>query len=110
MVQSVLRDVLKNTTKHISVEDIQKRVCEYYNIRLFDMISKNRTKDLARARQIAMFLSKDLTDRSFPDIGKRFGGRDHTTVLHACRNINQLIAKEEELRIDIDVLKKSLKG
>ena len=84
----------------VTVENIQKIVAEYYKIRLADMLSKRRSRSIARPRQIAMSLAKELTSHSLPEIGDLFGGRDHTTVLHACRKIKQL--RESENRVGED--------
>ena len=110
LVQAVLKDLLKNSDRYLTIDDIQRRVCEYYSLRLSELLSRNRVKTLARPRQIAMFLCKELTGKSFPDIGRKFAGRDHTTILHACRNISDLCAKDKEIETDIRTLKTSLEG
>ena len=98
--RDALRDLLAVQEKLVTVENIQKIVAEYYKIRLADMLSKRRSRSIARPRQIAMSLAKELTSHSLPEIGDLFGGRDHTTVLHACRKIKQL--RESENRIGED--------
>lgn len=98
--RDALRDLLAIQEKLVTVENIQKIVAEYYKIRLADMLSKRRSRSIARPRQIAMSLAKELTSHSLPEIGDLFGGRDHTTVLHACRKIKQL--RESENRIGED--------
>ena len=98
--KDALRDLLAIQAKLITIDNIQKTVVEYYKIRLADLLSKKRTRSIVRPRQIAMSLCKELTNHSLPEIGDAFGGRDHTTVLHACRKIAEL--KEEELMIKED--------
>lgn len=95
-----LRDLLALQDKLVSVDNIQKTVAEYYKIRVADLLSARRTRSITRPRQIAMALAKELTSHSLPEIGQSFGGRDHTTVLHACRKVNEL--KESDLRIAED--------
>jgi chromosomal replication initiator protein len=108
MAQDVLRDLLRANDRRITIEDIQKRVAEHYNIRLADMHSPRRARSVARPRQVAMYLAKQLTTRSLPEIGRKFGGRDHTTVMHAVRKIDELRAADPELSEDIDLLKRML--
>ena len=98
--KEALRDLLTLQAKLVSIENIQKTVVEYYKIRHADLLSKKRTRSIVRPRQMAMSLCKELTNHSLPEIGDAFGGRDHTTVLHACRKINEL--KDEELIIKED--------
>ena len=98
--KEALRDLLALQDKLVSVDNIQKTVAEYYNIRVADLLSARRTRSITRPRQIAMALAKELTSHSLPEIGESFGGRDHTTVLHACRKVNEL--KESDLRIAED--------
>jgi chromosomal replication initiator protein len=110
MTQEVLRDVLRANDRRVTIEEIQKRVAEHYNIKLSEMSSERRARAVARPRQVAMFLSKQLTQRSLPEIGRKFGGRDHTTVMHAVRKIEQL--KESDLGIaeDLELLKRNLEA
>ncbi len=98
--KEALRDLLALQSKLISIENIQKTVAEYYKIRVADLLSKRRPRSIARPRQLAMALAKELTNHSLPEIGDAFGGRDHTTVLHACRKIQEL--KESDQRITED--------
>ncbi len=98
--REALRDLLAVQDKLVTIENIQKTVAEYFKIRVSDFQSKRRNRSIARPRQIAMCLSKELTSHSLPEIGQAFGGRDHTTVLHACRKINEL--RESDSRIDED--------
>src|SRR3546814_9179321 len=106
--QEVLRDVLRANDRRVTIEEIQKRVAEHYNIRLADMHSPRRARAVARPRQVAMYLAKQLTSRSLPEIGRKFGGRDHTTVMHAVRKIEELRAGDDGLSEDIDLLRRML--
>ncbi|MBC6413698.1 MAG: chromosomal replication initiator protein DnaA [Chromatiales bacterium] len=96
-IEEILKDLIIANNRQVSIENIQKATAEYYNIQLSDLLSSRRSRSVARPRQMAMFLSKELTHRSLPEIGKAFGGRDHTTVLHACRTIKKL--KEHDANI-----------
>lgn len=96
--QEILRDVLAVHDRLITIENIQKLVADYYQLRVAELLSKRRTRSIARPRQMAMFLAKTLTEHSLPEIGNAFGGRDHTTVLHACRKIEQLCETDGRLR------------
>jgi chromosomal replication initiator protein len=100
--KEALRDLLALQARLVSIENIQKTVAEYFKIRLGDLLSKRRTRSIARPRQVAMALAKELTNHSLPEIGDAFGGRDHTTVLHGCRRIAAL--RESDKRIDNDYL------
>ena len=91
-VRHSLRDLVARQERHLSIDAIQRAVAEYYNIKTSDLLSKRRSRTIARPRQMAMALAKELTDHSLPEIGEAFGGRDHTTVLHACRKIAELKA------------------
>jgi chromosomal replication initiator protein len=102
LVKEALRDLLALQEKLVTVENIQKTVAEYYKIRIADLLSKRRSRSIARPRQVAMALAKELTNHSLPEIGDAFGGRDHTTVLHACRRIKEL--RETERRIGEDYM------
>ena len=95
-----LKDLLLLQDKQISIENIQKTTAEYYKIRVAELLSKRRSRSVARPRQVAMALAKDLTSHSLPEIGDAFGGRDHTTVLHACRKINELRHKDQRIEED----------
>ena len=95
-----LKDLLLLQDKQISIENIQKTTAEYYKIRVAELLSKRRSRSVARPRQVAMALAKDLTSHSLPEIGDSFGGRDHTTVLHACRKINELRHKDQRIEED----------
>ncbi|MDX1379497.1 MAG: helix-turn-helix domain-containing protein, partial [Xanthomonadales bacterium] len=98
--RETLRDLLTVHDRLISVENIQKTVSEFYKLRVADLLSRRRTRTIARPRQMAMALSKELTEHSLPEIGEAFGGRDHTTVLHACRRIEELCDTDGRLRDD----------
>ncbi len=106
--QEVLHDLLRANDRRVTIDEIQKRVAEHYNIRLADMHSARRARAVARPRQVAMYLCKQLTPRSLPEIGRKFGGRDHTTVMHAVRKIEELRANDRTLAEDIDLLRRML--
>jgi chromosomal replication initiator protein len=95
-----LKDLLAVHDKQVSIENIQRIVADYYKIKVADLLSKRRTRSVARPRQMAMALAKELTNHSLPEIGDAFGGRDHTTVLHACRKINELKESDASIRED----------
>lgn len=107
-VQIQLKDILRANGRRASIEDIQRRVAEYYGIRLPDMQSPRKARAVARPRQIAMYLSKVMTEHSLPDIGRKFGGRDHTTIIHGIRKIETLMAEDPSLKEDIEALKRSI--
>lgn len=106
--QETLRDLLRAQQQAISIPNIQKAVADYYQLRVADLLSKRRTRSLARPRQLAMTLAKELTEHSLPEIGDGFGGRDHTTVLHGCRVIRELMQTDGKLREDWDKLLRKL--
>jgi chromosomal replication initiator protein len=108
--KEALKDLLSAQNRQITIENIQKTVAEYYKIKVSDMHSKKRSRNVARPRQLAMALAKDLTQMSLPDIGDAFGNRDHTTVLHACRTIADLRDKNHDINRDYHVLEQVLKG
>ena len=110
MAKEVLRDVLRASERRITIEEIQRRVAEHYNIKLSEMSSERRARAVARPRQVAMFLSKQLTSRSLPEIGRKFGGRDHTTVMHAVRRIEELRQSDAAIAEDVDLLKRTLES
>jgi chromosomal replication initiator protein len=109
LCREALRDLLAVQNRQISIENIQKTVADYYKIKVSEMYSKKRTRNVARPRQIAMALAKELTQLSLPDIGEAFGGRDHTTVLHACRKVTDLKTTHGEINRDITSLLKVLR-
>jgi chromosomal replication initiator protein len=106
--QEVLHDLLRANDRRVTIDEIQKRVAEHYNIRLADMHSARRARAVARPRQVAMFLCKQLTPRSLPEIGRKFGGRDHTTVMHAVKKIEELRATDRALAEDVELLRRML--
>ena len=106
--QEALRDLLLIQDKQVTLENIQKTTAEYYKIRIADLLSKRRSRSIARPRQIAMAISKELTGHSLPEIGDAFGGRDHTTVLHACRKISDLRKTEQKIEEDYNNLTRIL--
>ena len=108
--REVLADVLRAHSRKLTIDDIQRRVADHYALKLNDMISPRRAREVARPRQVAMYLAKMLTPRSLPEIGRRFGGRDHTTVMHAVKRIEELRASDHELDRDIAQLRRALDG
>jgi chromosomal replication initiator protein len=110
VAKEALKDVIGAHNRQITLELIQKYVADYYKIKVAEMYSQKRTRAIARPRQIAMWLARELTPHSLPEIGDAFGGRDHTTVLHACRTITELRGKDSQLNNDLHVLLQSIKG
>ncbi len=110
LAKEALKDVIGAVNRQITVDNIQKTVADYYKIKVADLFSKKRTRVIVRPRQIAMWLAKNLTTLSYPAIGAAFGGRDHTTVLHAVRTIDDLRTKDNELNHDVHVLQQVLKS
>jgi|TARA_R110002124_G_scaffold150418_11_gene317080 chromosomal replication initiator protein len=106
--QEVLSDLLRANDRRITIEEIQKKVAEHFNIRMSDMHSARRARAVARPRQVAMYLAKQLTSRSLPDIGRKFGGRDHTTVMHALKKIEELRQQDVALSEDLELLRRML--
>ncbi|MBT4772827.1 MAG: chromosomal replication initiator protein DnaA [Rhodospirillaceae bacterium] len=106
--QDVLHDLLRANDRRVTIEEIQKRVAEHFNIRLADMHSARRARAVARPRQVAMYLAKQLTSRSLPEIGRKFGGRDHTTVMHAVRKVEELRAGDAGFNEDVELLRRML--
>ena len=107
-VREALRDLLALQDKLVTIDNIQKTVAEYYKIKVSDLLSKRRSRSVARPRQIAMALSKELTNHSLPEIGDAFGGRDHTTVLHACRKVHELKEESNDIKEDFSNLIRTL--
>ena len=110
LAREALKDVLSASTAQVTVELIQKTVADYYKMKVADMFSKRRPSNIAVPRQVAMYMAKEMTQKSLPEIGELFGGRDHTTVLHAVRKISQLRLKDAELNHALHVLEQTLKG
>jgi chromosomal replication initiator protein len=110
LAQDILQDLLRAYERRVTIEEIQRRVAEHYSIRIADMHSARRARAVARPRQVAMYLAKQLTPRSLPEIGRKFGGRDHTTVMYAIRKIEDLRTTESQLSEDIEMLRRLLHG
>ncbi|MEM9061671.1 MAG: chromosomal replication initiator protein DnaA [Pseudomonadota bacterium] len=110
MVQECLADLLRSSERKITIDEIKRRVADYYSLRMNDLVSPRRARSVARPRQIAMFLCKSLTSKSLPEIGRGFGGRDHTTVIHAVRKVEELRAIDTQIDEDIENLRRILEG
>ncbi|MGV8953785.1 MAG: chromosomal replication initiator protein DnaA [Cypionkella sp.] len=110
LAQDCLADILRASDRKLTIEEIQRKVAEHYNIRLSDMIGPKRLRNIARPRQVAMYLAKQLTPRSLPEIGRRFGGRDHTTIMHGVRKIEELMTSDSQLNDDLQLLRRLLQG
>lgn len=108
--QEVLHDLLKAHDRRVTIEEIQKRVADHYNIRISDMSSARRARAVARPRQVAMFLAKQLTQRSLPEIGRKFGNRDHTTVMHAIQRVTELMGVDAVFADDVELLRRMLES
>ena len=108
--QEVLQDLLRAHDRRITIDEIQRKVAEHYNLRITDMHSARRARNVARPRQVAMYLSKILTARSLPEIGRKFGGRDHTTVMHAIRKVEELMGDDAQIAQDVDIVRRALTG
>ncbi len=110
LVNECLADILRTSEQRVTVEEIMRKVAEHYNVRLSDIVGPKRVRTIARPRQVAMFLAKELTSRSLPEIGRRFGGRDHTTIMHGVRKIEELRASDRQLSEDLDLLRRLLQS
>ena len=110
LTQDCLADVLRASDRKITIEEIQRKVSDHYNIRLSDLIGPKRVRNFARPRQVAMYLCKQLTSRSLPEIGRRFGGRAHTPVMHGVRKIDELKATDSQIAEDLELLRRSLEA
>lgn len=110
MTRNVLQDLLRANDRKVTIDEIMRQVSEYYNLRMAEILSARRARDIARPRQVAMYLSKQMTSRSLPEIGRKFGGRDHTTVMHAVRKIDDLRRTDSTLDDDINRLSHLLEG
>ncbi len=108
--QEVLHDLLRAHDRRVTIEEIQKRVSDYYNIRVAEMSSARRAQMVARPRQVAMYLAKQLTSRSLPEIGRKFGNRDHTTVMHAIKRVDQLSQSDPSFAEDVELLRRTLES
>jgi len=110
MAQESLSDILRATDRKVTIDEIIRKVTDHYGVNLTDMLSARRTRSIARPRQVAMYLSKKLTSKSLPEIGRRFGKRDHTTVIHAVKKIEELQSIDNQISNDIEVLRRMLEG
>ena len=110
IAQDLLQDLLRASDRRTTIDEIQKKVAEHFNIKLSDMHSSRRSRIIARPRQIAMYLAKNLTTRSLPEIGRKFGGRDHTTVIHAIKKVEELKNNDSNFSEDIEILSRSIQG
>ncbi len=110
MTQECLADILRASERKVTIDEIIRKVADHYNLRLTDMLSPRRARSVARPRQVAMFLSKTLTSKSLPEIGRRFGGRDHTTVIHAVRKVEELRLTDGQINEDVELLRRMLEG
>jgi chromosomal replication initiator protein len=110
ITQDILSDVLRSYERRITIDEIQRKVAEHYGLKMQDMHSARRARNVARPRQVAMFLCKKLTSRSLPEIGRKFGGRDHTTVMHAVRKIDELMSDDQPFADEVNAVRRVLKG
>ena len=110
LAKDALKDLIAVRGRQVSVENIQKTVAEYFKIKISDMLSKKRSRNYSKPRQLAMALTRELTNLSFPEIGEAYGGRHHTTVMHACEEIEQLRLSNQSIAQDLGILKQVLKG
>jgi chromosomal replication initiator protein len=108
--QELLHDLVRANERRVTIEEIQRKVAQHFNIKLAEMTSTRRARVVARPRQVAMYLAKQLTPRSLPEIGRKFGGRDHTTVMHAVKKIEELIANDSSLAEDVELLRRMLQS
>ncbi len=108
VAEQLLQDLLRAYDRRITIEEIQRGVAEHYAIKLSDLLSPRRARSVARPRQIAMFLAKDLTDKSLPEIGRKFGNRDHTTIMHGVKRVTQLCKEDPSIREDVEMLRRRL--
>ena len=108
MARNVLRDLIGDKKKIVAMEDIQEAVAAWFHIKIADLKSRRRSKTLVHPRQIAMYLCRELTDASFPEIGRLFGGKDHTTIMHACRQITKIKEGDSALNQTLDGLKEKI--
>ena len=110
MTQECLSDILRATDRKVTMDEIIKKICEHYHLRQSDLMSPSRARNIARPRQMAMYLCKKLTSRSLPEIGRKFGGRDHTTILHGVRKIEELISIDNQIAEDAELLRRMLEA
>ena len=110
MVQECLADILRASDRKVTIDEIIRKVSDHYNLRMTDILSPRRARTVARPRQVAMFLAKTLTSKSLPEIGRRFGGRDHTTVIHAVKKIEELKSIDNQIAEDVELLRRMLEA
>ncbi len=110
MTQDVLSDLLRANDRRVTIDEIQRKVAEHYALKLVDLLSERRARQVARPRQVAMYLCKKLTPRSLPEIGRKFGGRDHTTVMHAVKKIEELMSEDVSFKDEVELVRRSLVG
>jgi len=110
MTSECLSDVIKASDRKVTIEEIQRKVAEHFSIRISDIVGPRRVRNIARPRQVAMYLAKNMTSRSLPEIGRRFGGRDHTTVMHGVKRIEELCVSDQQISDDVDILKRQLQS
>jgi chromosomal replication initiator protein len=110
MAMECLSDLLRAAERKVTIDEIKRRVADHYNLRLSDLTSARRARAVARPRQVAMYLAKTLTSKSLPEIGRGFGGRDHTTVIHAVKKIESLRESDSQLSEDVELLRRMLEG
>ena len=110
MAQDSLADLLRQTDRKVTIDEIQRKVAEHYNLRIADLLSPRRARAVARPRQVAMFLSKSLTSKSLPEIGRKFGGRDHTTVIHAVKRVEEMKQTDNQIAEDVELLRRMLEA
>ncbi|MBP7242746.1 chromosomal replication initiator protein DnaA [Amaricoccus sp.] len=110
MTQECLADILRASERKVTIDEILRKVADHYNLRMSDLLSARRARAVARPRQVAMYLAKTLTSKSLPDIGRRFGGRDHTTVIHAVRKIEELRQSDSQIAEDVELLRRMLEA
>ncbi len=108
LVKEVLQNTLKSSHREVTIENIQKSICDYFNIKIGDLKAKRRTRDIAVPRQVAMYLCRKYTSTSFPAIGYKFGGRDHSTVIHASKTVEKKIKEDPYMQATIEKLEKNL--
>ena len=110
LAQECLSEVLRASASKVTVDEITRKVADHYSVRISDILSHRRARSIVRPRQIAMYFSKNLTTRSLPEIGRYFGGRDHTTVLHAVRKVSELERDDVQFAEDLEILRRMLEG
>jgi chromosomal replication initiator protein len=110
VAQECLADILRASDRKVTIDEIIRKVADHYNLRTTDILSPRRARSVARPRQVAMFLAKRLTTKSLPEIGRRFGGRDHTTVIHAVRRIEELRTHDNQIAEDVELLRRMLEA